>query len=117
MTIMAKDEKKGGFFARFRKDEAPALPAVQAPVRNVVPTPESGNSEVSAQQPKASSVAPKPVVAPVSSEASVDTVEAFSRYCSSLVDIGTSQLKVIEMALGMLSDSLNKIVDGTKNKK
>jgi len=77
--------------------------------------PESRVSQVSAAQPKAAGVQ-KPVAAPASAESVVDTVEAFSRYCSSLVDIGTSQLKVVEMALSMLSSSLTKIIDGSRTK-
>lgn len=122
---MAKDEKKGGFFSRFRKDipsaheessiKPASAPAVPAPNRNVTPTSENRSASAAAV-PSQASVVPKPVAAPASSESVVDTVEAFSRYCSSLVDIGTSQLKVIEMALAMLSRSLNKITDSSKTK-
>ncbi len=126
MTIMAKDEKKGGFFSRFRKDATssheessikPATPpVVSTPNRNVAPPVESRSSVSGAVPPKAP-VVPKPVVAAAaSSESVVDTVEAFNRYCNALVDIGTSQLKVVEMFLAMLSQSINKIVDGSRPK-
>jgi len=125
MTIMAKDEKKGGFFSRFRKDipsaheesgiKPASSPAVPAPNRTVTPTPES-RSSLAAAVPSQVPVVPKSVAAPASSESVVDTVEAFSRYCSALVDIGTSQLKVIEMTLTMLSHSLNKITDRSETK-
>ncbi|NTV17659.1 MAG: hypothetical protein HGB09_09490 [Chlorobiaceae bacterium] len=121
---MANNESKGGFFSRLKKGaasasedpslKAPAPQAAQTQNRNVM-KPESSSSLVSASQPKAP-VAPKPAVASPSSESEIDTLAAFSRYCSSLVDIGTSQLKVVEMTLGMLSNSLNKIVDGSKTK-
>ena len=120
---MAKDEKKGGFFSRFKKSDVAAQdepdikkttpPAVQAQSRSVTTTPESRVSQLSAVQPKAVGV-PNPVATPASADSVVDTVEAFNRYCSALVDIGTSQLKVVDMALSMLSNSLNKIVDGSK---
>jgi hypothetical protein len=113
---MAKDDNKGGFFARFRKDVTPTPPVVQSQARSIPSAPESGSSQLNPVQPKAS-VVPKPAAPPASSESPVDTVEAINRYCSSLVDIGTSQLKVAEMILGMLSHSINKIVDGSKNKK
>ncbi len=122
---MAKDEKKGGFFSRFRKDapseessiKPASPPAVSVPNRNVTPQPESRNSLASAVPPQVP-VVPTPAAAPVpaSSESDVDTVEAFSRYCSALVAIGTSQLKVIEMTLAMLSHSLNNITDSSKTK-
>ncbi len=125
MTIMAKDEKKGSFFSRFRKDptsahEEPSIkpatpPVVPTPNRNVAPSVESRSAVSGAVPPKAP-VVPKPVAAAASSESVVDTVEAFNRYCSSLVDIGTSQMKVVEMFLAMLSQSVNKIVDGSKPK-
>jgi hypothetical protein len=122
---MAQDEKKGGFFSRFKNGGAPAHeepaiktetpPAIQPQNRSVAATPESRSSLVSAAQPKAP-VVPKPVAAPAT-EPAVDTVEAFNRYCSALVAIGTSQLKVVEMTLSMLSNSLNKLIDGSKPKK
>lgn len=125
MTIMAKDEKKGGFFSRFRKDATssheessikPATPSVvSTPNRNVAPPVENRSSVSGAVPPKAP-VVPKPVAAAESSESVVDTVEAFNRYCSALVDIGTSQMKVVEMFLAMLSQSINKMVDGSKPK-
>jgi hypothetical protein len=121
---MAENETKGGFFSRFKKGsasasgdsslKAPAPQAAQTQNRNTM-TAESSSSPVSASQHK-NPVAPKPTTVPASSEPEIDTLAAFSRYCSSLVDIGTSQLKVVEMTLGMLSNSLNKIVDGSKTK-
>ena len=118
---MAKDEKKGGFFSRFKKNaasdqEAPSIqpstpPAVQQQSRNVVTKPETKSSLASAAQP----VAPV-AAAPASSDSPIDTVEAFNVLCISLVDITTSQLRVIEMVLSMLSNSLNKIVNGPKAK-
>lgn len=120
---MAKDEPKGGFFSRFKKDAvsgqdesgipASTPPAAQQQSRNIVTTAESKSSLASPAQPKAT-LEPKSAVAPASSDSAIDTVEAFNVYCSSLVDIGTSQLKVIEMALSMLSNSLNKIINGSK---
>ncbi len=122
---MAKDEKKGGFFSRFKKSEAssqeesgiktatssPSL-AQSSPVGA---TPGSRSALTSGAQPKAV-VAPEPVEDPALSEPLIDTVEAFTVYCTALVDIGTSQLKVVEMISGMLSNSLNKIIDGSATK-
>ncbi len=118
---MANDEQKGGFFSRFKKksasdQEAPSIkpstpPAVQQQSRNVVTKPETKSSLATAAQP----VAPV-AAAPASSESPIDTVEAFNVLCIALVDITNSQLKVIEMALSMFSNSLNKIVNGAKAK-
>jgi len=122
---MAKDEKKGGLFSRFKKNpasdqEAPSIqpstpPAVQQQSRNVMTKPETKSSLASAAQPVAP-VAAAPAPAPASSDSPIDTVEAFNVLCISLVDMSTSQLKVIEMALSMLSNSLNKILNGPKAK-
>jgi hypothetical protein len=123
---MANGENKGGFFSRFKKSAAPAreesgiksstTPPVQAQNRTIETNAENSGSLASSVQPKIP-VTPKPVAASESSVAVVDTLEAFSRYCASLADIGTSQLKIVEMTLGMLSNSLNKIVDDSKIKK
>jgi len=122
---MAQDEKKGGFFSRFKKDadsdqdassrQASTPPAAQQQSRNIVTKPESKSPFVSAAQPKAS-VVQQPAADPESTDTVIDTVEAFNVYCSALVDIGTSQLRVIEMALSMLSNSLNKIMHGPEAK-
>ncbi len=122
---MAQNEKKGGFFSRFRQgsssgndESAPATPkssTVQAQDRIVTSKPES-MSPVASAAPTKAPVVQKPVAASASQESVVDTVEAFNRYCGALIDIGTSQLKVAEMALGMLSNSINKILDGSKTK-
>lgn len=126
---MAKDEQKGGLFSRFKKNpasdqEAPSIqpstpPAVQQQSRNVMTKPETKSSLASAAQPVApvaAAPAPAPAPAPASSDSPIDTVEAFNVLCISLVDMSTSQLKVIEMALSMLSNSLNKILNGPKAK-
>jgi len=117
--IMVKDEKKGGFFSRFKKSDGPSpeepaikaatAPPPQAPSRIVAATQGGG------AQPKAA-VAQESSEEAVRSEPLVDTVEAFNVYCTSLVDIGNSQLKMVEMVCGMLSNSLNKIIDGSAKK-
>lgn len=120
---MGNDEKKGGFFARFRKSTVsgnespgsknPVPSAVQGQSRNNAPA--ESPSLVSAEPSKPVGV-PKSASAPVNAEPVIDTVEAFNSLCSSLADIGASQLKVVDMTLTMLSSSLNKIVDGLKTK-
>ncbi len=114
--IMAKDEKNGGFFSKFKKSEASseATPST-APSRGVASTPESRNSVVSGALSK-TAAAPEPVEDSSLSEPLIDTVEAFNVYCRSLVEIGTSQLMVVDQVLGMLSNSLNKIIDGSGTK-
>ena len=122
---MAQDEKKGGFFSRFKKDaasdqdapsrQAPTPPAAQQQSRSTVTKQEGKSSLVSATPPKATVVA-NSAADPESTDTVIDTVEAFNVYCTALVDIGTSQLKVIEMAFSMLSNSLNKIISGPKAK-
>ena len=123
--IMAKDEKKGGFFSRFKKSDASSQEELgvktatpqpsQAQSRTVAATQGGKSPLVSAALPKAT-VAPESAEDPALSEPLIDTVEAFNVYCSSLVDIGTSQLKMVEMVCGMLSNSLNKIIDGSAAK-
>ena len=122
MDLMA-NENKGGFFSKFRKStvsgnensriESPMSSAGQGQNRNAAP--ETRNSLLSAEPPKPV-VAPKSASAPIDSEPVIDTVANFNFLCKSLVDIGTSQLKVVDMTLTMLSSSLNKIVDGLKKK-
>ncbi len=114
---MAKDEKNGGFFSRFKKSEAAseATPP-KAQSRGVVSTPESRNTLVSGALSKTAAVAPEPVEDPALSEPLIDTFEAINVYCRSLVEIGTSQLMVVDRVLGMLSNSLNKIVEGSGTK-
>ena len=120
---MAKDEKKG-FFSAFRKrnpagyevseSKSQTPPAASVQNRNV--TPESRVSSVSAKPPEPA-VDQKPVAVQAQSDPVIDPVETFKVLCQSLVDIGTSQLKVAEMTLSMLSNSLNKIAEGTKPEK
>ncbi|MFZ4524077.1 MAG: hypothetical protein ACOYOE_00650 [Chlorobium sp.] len=110
---MAKDKKKGGFFSAFRdhevsgKSEAVSQshtpPTVSVPTRPAPP----------ADPPKAA-VVQKPVAVQAQPEPVIDTVESFKVLCQSLADIGASQLKVAEMIVNMLSNSLNKIVEGSK---
>ncbi len=116
---MAKDEKKGGFFSRFKRSDgsSPEVPVIKA----ATTPPSQAQSRIVAAtqgggtQPKAT-VAPESAEEAVRSEPLVDTVEAFNVYCTSLVDIGTSQLKMVEMVCGMLSNSLNKVIDGSAKK-
>ena len=113
---MANEEKKGGFFARFRKGtvsgnegstlKAPS-PSIQGQNRSAEPE--------KAAQPK-TVVAPKAVSVPVESEQVIDTVANFNFLCKSLADIGASQLKVLDMTLTMLSSSIAKITEGLKTK-
>ncbi len=116
---MAKDEKKGGFFSRFKKSDAssqeePAIKAATTPSSQAQSRTVAASSG-SAALPKAA-VAQEQVEDSALSEPLIDTVEAFNVYCSSLVDIGTSQLKIVEMVCGMLSNSINKILDGSAKK-
>ena len=113
---MSKDQKQGGFFSAFRDREvtgnsgavsqSQTPPAASVPSRPVTP----------AEPPKAA-VVQKPVAVQAQPETVIDTVESFKVLCQSLADIGASQLKVAEMTLNMLSNSLNKIVAGSKPEK
>jgi hypothetical protein len=121
---MVKEEKKSGFFARFKqgivsgnessssKDSIP--PSSQEQKGNIA-LPETKTSVVNAEPPKPAFV-PKPSSVPVNSEQVIDTVANFNFLCNSLADIGASQLKVVDMTLRMLSSSLNKIVEGVNAK-
>jgi hypothetical protein len=121
---MVKEEKKAGFFARFKKGidsgnessqpKSPNSPVSQEQKRNNV-IPETKASLVSVETPKPAFV-PKPSSAPVNSESVIDTVANFNFLCNSLADIGASQLKVVDMILTMLSSSLNKIAEGVNTK-
>lgn len=113
---MAQKEKKGGFFARFRKEDqaatsAPVPASAPAPAqpRNIAP-PES-------KSVPAAPVRPLPVAESPSTEPQIDTVAAFNQLCSSLAEIGASQLKIVEMTTTMLAASINKIAEGLKPKK
>ncbi len=116
---MVKDEKKGGFFSRFKKSDVSSQeePAIKAATTS--PS-QAQSGAVAAKQ--GSGALPKAAVAPEQAEDSalseplIDTVEAFNVYCCSLVDIGTSQLKMVEMVCDMVSNSLNKIIDASAKK-
>ncbi len=106
---MAQEEKKNGFFARFRKRpavaSAPAAPPVKSEVESLAP-----------------SVAPKPVLPPpaatlVPAELSVDTVAAIDQFCKAMLELTNSQIKVIELALTTLAGSIDKAVARTKAEK
>jgi len=121
---MAKEEKKGGFFASFRKGIASgnegatsnqAIPSAgQAQSRNVA-VPETRVPSVTTEQSKPAMVS-KAVPAPENSASTIDTVANFNLFCKSLADIGASQLKVVEMTLTMFANALNKIAEGFKAK-
>ncbi len=120
---MANEEKKGGFFAGFRKGglsgnattdaKTPVSPAVQRQTPGVAPEPGPSSAIAGRQTPE---VVAKPSSDPVNPEPVIDTVAAFNVLCNSLGDIGESQLKTLNLTLTMLSSSLNKIVDGLKPK-
>ena len=108
---MAQDSK-GKFFSGFRKSEPPvSAPAQKTPP---APAPQREAALVSAPQPKPAP-APKPA-AVTTAEPVIDTVAAFNLYCTSLVDILNSQLKVVEQIMTMLTSSINKAADGLKAK-
>ena len=121
---MAKEEKKGGFFAGFRKGIASGnegstanqtIPSAgQAQSRNVV-SPETRASAVTVEQSKPAVVS-KAVSVQENTASAIDTVAAFNVFCQSLVDIGASQLKVVEMTLTMLTNAINKVAEGLKVK-
>ncbi len=120
---MAKDEKKRGFFSAFRKREISSSAETVTQPQKAVATPsqesavksEALTSSVSAGLPKSPFV--QPAVADTAQSRPVDTVEAFKVLCQSLSDISASQFKIAEIILGMISNSLSKIAEGTKLKK
>ncbi len=119
---MAQNEKKGGFFARFRKGDLSANAAASAAVLASAPAPVPAQPRViAASESKSVSAAPVRPAVPVadspSSEPKIDTVAAFSQLCSSLAEIGASQLKIVELTTTMLATSINKIAEGLKPKK
>lgn len=113
---MSKDKKKSGFFSAFRDREvtgnsgvvsqSQTPPAASVPSRPVTPA-----------EPPEVAVVQKPVAVQAQPEPVIDTVESFKFLCQTLADIGASQLKVVEMTVNMLSNSLNKIVAGSKPEK
>ena len=118
---MAKDQKKGGFFSAFRDREVVGnggtLSQSQTPSPAPAPT-RPVTPEVRVSSASTGQVNPTPfqtqVKAALPSEpAVIDTVESFKMLCQSLADIGESQLKVAEMLLSMISNSLNKIAGGS----
>lgn len=115
---MAQNEKKGGFFARFRKGDLSANAAASATVPASAP---AQPRIIAAPESKSVSAAPVRPAVPVadspSSEPKIDTVAAFNQLCSSLAEIGASQLKIVELTTTMLATSINKIAEGLKPKK
>ncbi len=113
---MSKDQKQGGFFSAFRDREVTgnsgAVSQSQTPSAASVPS-----RPVTPAEPPKAAVVQKPVAVQGQPETVIDTVESFKVLCQSLADIGASQLKVAEMTLNMLSNSLNKIVAGSKPEK
>lgn len=122
---MASEEKKGGMFSGLRKRAssgnevtgtgAHVTPAVQQQSRNVT-TSESKRPSVSAEKPEQAPVLKHPAHSEQSEPVQDQdgTVAAFNFYCRNLADLGASQLKTVEMALNMLSNSIKKIAEGLK---
>ncbi|NTU97750.1 MAG: hypothetical protein HGA62_08065 [Chlorobiaceae bacterium] len=129
---MAQEEKKRGFFARFRKSapEAPKksvpAPKAQPPVSKVEPSVRvPGQMMQQMAESKAPAVTekksvPNPFTASssaspeVSSSSGIEPVAAFREMCQAFVDINKSQVMAIDMALTMLSNVSKKIADGIK---
>ncbi len=124
---MAQEEKKRGFFARFRKSAPeppkPAAPApkAQPPVPKAEPParvpeqmmqqPESRPAQPATPKAAPAAAVPTPQVQPGSG---IDTVAAFKEMCQAFVDINKSQVMVIDMTFTMLSGATKKIADGLK---
>ncbi|NTW82003.1 MAG: hypothetical protein HGB36_01340 [Chlorobiaceae bacterium] len=120
---MAQEEKKRGFFDRFRKS-TPAASTPASPVPKPQPAapkaapparvPEKVESKTAAPVGKNpfSPSAPEPSAPLATSGSSIDTVEAFNQMCQALVDINKSQVQIVNMALTMLSNSIKKIAEG-----
>ncbi|MEI6847136.1 MAG: hypothetical protein WCK32_03715 [Chlorobiaceae bacterium] len=113
-------EKKGGFFSAFKKrieTDTPTPKTAQAqPQFRSVAIPESIKSSVGQEQSKAVAVAKPAAVSASSSEPVIDTVAAFTVLCQAIVDIGESQLKMVDLALKTLAGSINKLADVLKPK-
>jgi len=113
---MSKDPKKGGFFSAFKDREVTGNSgAVSQP--KTPPVASVPSRPVTPAEPREAAVVQKPVAVQAHPEPVIDTVESFKVLCQSLADIGASQLKVAEMMVNMLSNSLNKIVAGSKPEK
>ncbi len=120
---MAQEEKKRGFFDRFRKStpaaSTPASPAPkpQPPAPKAVPparVPERVESKVPvpAQNNPFSPSEPAPSAPQAASGKGIDTVEAFNQMCQALIEINKSQIKIANMVLTMIAHSIQKIADG-----
>jgi hypothetical protein len=129
---MAQEEKKRGFFARFRKSAPeppkPAAPApkAQPPVPKTEPParvpeqlmrqPESIPPQSPVQKPVSTpfAAAEEPEDQLVRTGSGIDPFAAFQEMCQAFVDINRSQVKAIDMTLTMLSEATRKIVEGPK---
>jgi len=129
---MAQEEKKRGFFARFRKSapEAPkekvpspkapppapeAEPPARVPGRLMQQPVESKAPAVIEKKPAQNPfTASSPVSPEVSSSSGIEPVAAFREMCQAFVDINKSQVMAIDMTLSMLSSASRKIADGIK---
>ncbi|NTV97543.1 MAG: hypothetical protein HGA70_00050 [Chlorobiaceae bacterium] len=129
---MAQEEKKRGFFARFRKSvpEAPKETVPSPKAQPAAPKPEPpvrvpGQLMQQVTESKAPAVVekkslptpftPSAQASPeVPSSAGIEPVAAFKEMCQAFVDINKSQIKAIEMTLNMLSNASKKIADGIK---
>lgn len=120
---MAQEEKKRGFFDRFRKStpaaSAPAAPAQkpQPPAPKAEPPARvqekaAGNPAVPVPKNPFSSAAPSPSASQISSGPAIDPVEAFNQMCQALIEINKSQLKIANMVLTMIASSIRKIAEG-----
>jgi hypothetical protein len=129
---MAQDEKKRGFFARFRKS-APEAPKEKVPAAEARPSAPKAEPPVrvpgqlmqQAVESKAPAVTEKkpvqnpftassPVSPEVPSSSGIDPFAAFREMCQAFVDINKSQVKAIDMTFAMLSSASKKIADGIK---
>ena len=101
-------ESKRNFFSGFKKSETP----VSAPAQKTAPAPApQREASVVSPAPATPAVTAKPAVT-TPAEPVIDTFAAINLYCTSLVDIVNSQLKVVEQVLTMLTASLEKIAKG-----
>ena len=121
---MADEKKKGGWFSRFKQNKpenSPSADAGSAQQATVSPKPAPPAKPAPKAKPApAAQPAPAPApkqVTPNKKTASrentvtmepIDTVASIQNYIDSLLSLGASQLKVVDMTLKGVSEFLDK---------
>ncbi len=115
---MAKSEKKGGIFSRFKKNQ-PAEPREEKPEASVAKS--ATTPERTPPPNKPSAVKPAPSAEPAEEKRSdslepVDTAASIENFFRTLLYLSVEHLKMADNAVKTLTENLNKISENMKGK-